>query len=497
MSSMQPASHDSLPLHLAERPKPRGLARLSVGTTAFNVVAAVLLMSISSFVILGSAYSPEDEDDETETETETVAAPVPLTDAIERASAARLASELAASTTTTPPETTTTEAPADDTAGAPIKAAGAPVRPVARRTEPTPPPTTAPPPVTCDRFATQPEAQFVFDQDPQAHAGLDGDGDGIACEHLPGRPQDPPPPPRLIIPTKDSLVRPTTRLYGVHTREAPFAMHEVEAFTQAVGKAPNNVMFFTNFSRGFPAGAVDNAWNAGMLPIVTFEPIVENSPNGQPLLRDITNGEWDAFFVEWATAAKANGKPIGLRFAQEMNGNWYSWSDGRFGNANGDFVKAWRHIHGIFQDVGADNVLWIWSINRIDNLPDKTIDRVYPGDKYVDWVGVSGYYRTEDTPPTFEATFGRTLAELKKVAPSKPVMLTEVGAGTSEANRLAWIESFFQGLLAHQEIIGFTWFNDFKSGGDWSVQFSQATTSAFSAGVSDPRYGTVAREAAG
>jgi hypothetical protein len=76
-------------------------------------------------------------------------------------------------------------------------------------------------------------------------------------------------------------------------------------------------------------------------------------------------------------------------------------------------------------------------------------------------------------------------------------MLTEVGAGTSEANRVEWIESFFAGLLAHQEIIGFTWFNDFKSGGDWRVQYSAATTDAFAAGVADPRYGSLVRVSGG
>jgi hypothetical protein len=38
----------------------------------------------------------------------------------------------------------------------------------------------------CDDFATQEEAQAVFDQDPSDPNGLDGnDNDGIACENLP------------------------------------------------------------------------------------------------------------------------------------------------------------------------------------------------------------------------------------------------------------------------------------------------------------------------
>lgn len=492
MSATRPPSHEPLPLHLAEHPKPKGLARISAGTAVFNTIALLLLISISSFVVLGSGYEPDGllgmDTDSGE------AAPTPHGEDPSVA-AARIASLTPASTTTTePPPTTTTAAPEEE----PTRRTSGPSRPAVRAVGSEPasaPTTTAPKPITCDRFATQPEAQAVFDTDPALHVGMDGDGDGIACEHLPGREAPPPPPPAFVIPTTDQLERPPTRLFGVHTREAPFAMHEVEAFTQTAGKSPNNILFFTNFSRGFPATAIDNAWNAGMLPIVTFEPVKENSSDGQPLMRDIANGEWDAYFTEWATAAKANGKPMGFRFAQEMNGNWYSWSDGRFGNASGDYVRAWRHVHDLFAEVGADNLIWIWSVNRIDNLPDKTLARVYPGAKYVDWVGMSGYYRDEGVEPSFSTTFGATLAEIEKVAPGKLIMLTEVGAGTSEANRVAWIESFFQGLLAHQEIIGFAWFNDIKSGGDWKVDFSAMTTSTFATGVADPRYGPIARRA--
>jgi hypothetical protein len=480
------ADPQDLPLHLASSAAPKGVGRLGAGTGVFNVIAVALLLGISSFVVLGSGAPSLPGDD-------VIASPTTIDQRSDVAAARESASTSRPSTTTTstttPPTTSTEPEVRIVYRDVPVQAPR--VNDVTAQS----PPTTAAPPTTCDRFATQPEAQAVFDTDRAAYVGMDGDGDGIACEHLPGLPAPPPPPPPFVIPSKADLIRPSTRLYGVHTQQAPFAMHEVDQFAAAAGKVPNTVLFFTNFSRGFPVDAVNNAWDAGILPMVTFEPIVENSTDGQPLLRDITNGEWDAYFTEWATAAQANGKPIAFRFAQEMNGNWYTWSDGRFGNANGDFVAAWRHIHDIFESVGADQVLWVWSVNRVNALPDPSLARVYPGDGYVDWVGVSGYYREASSAPTFDATFSATLAELRRVAPSKLVMLTEVGAGTTEANRVAWIQSFFAGLLDHQEIVGFNWFNDFKSGGDWQIQFSQATTDAFAAGVADSRYGALARRA--
>ncbi len=39
--------------------------------------------------------------------------------------------------------------------------------------------------LNCRDFSTQVEAQAYLDQDPSDPSGLDGDGDGIACETLP------------------------------------------------------------------------------------------------------------------------------------------------------------------------------------------------------------------------------------------------------------------------------------------------------------------------
>jgi len=47
----------------------------------------------------------------------------------------------------------------------------------------------------CSAFATQPEAQQVLEADPSDPNGLDRDGDGIACESLPGGGSVLPPPP--------------------------------------------------------------------------------------------------------------------------------------------------------------------------------------------------------------------------------------------------------------------------------------------------------------
>lgn len=455
----------------------RPIGRLAIGTGPFNAAAMVVLVAISTFVVMASGTVPGTE-------------PARVEAAPERTSPfGRPPGHLGFTDddTVTPESTTTTAPPTTTTLAVTTTTAPARLTTLHR----TAPPTTAAP-IRCTSFTSQPDAQRWFEATRAISAGLDGDGDGLACEDLPGRPAAAPPAVTPKAVAKTYLLRPDTRLYGVHTPQAPLAA-EVDAFALSAGKAPNMVMFFKNFGDPFPAQAIADSWAGGKLPMVSFEPIFKNSTNGQPKLADITKGVYDDILTSWATAAAAQGLTFVMRFAQEMNGNWYSWSDGRKGNAAGDFIPAWRHVRDIFDAAGADDIIWTWSVNRVDNLHDKTLARVYPGDDYVDWVGISGYHRstTPGVAPSFDATFARSLAEIKKVAPKKLVVLTEVGAGTGEADRVTWINDFFERLLEHPEIIGFSWFNDFKDGGDWRIGYSTRTEAAFAAGVANSRYGSL------
>ena len=55
----------------------------------------------------------------------------------------------------------------------------------------------------------------------------------------------------------------------------------------------------------------------------------------------------------WARQVAAYKGPVLLRFAQEMNGRWYPWSESTNGNHRGEFVRAWRHVHAIFDRAGS------------------------------------------------------------------------------------------------------------------------------------------------
>ena len=177
-----------------------------------------------------------------------------------------------------------------------------------------------------------------------------------------------------------------------------------------------------------------------------------------------------------------------------MNGNWFPWSEERNGNTRGQYVAAWRHVHDRFTAIGATNAIWIWSPNVITARSSVRLAPLYPGDDYVDWMGMVGYYRRvyvddrgQPKLPTFANTYGSTLDEVRAVA-VKPIVITELGATEVGGNKPAWINSMFQGLAQNPDIIGFVWFDHSVNGNDWRIESSRAATDAFAGDIADPRY---------
>jgi hypothetical protein len=384
-------------------------------------------------------------------------------------------------------------------------------------------PAATPPPIVkhCDDFTWQQDAQAAYVANLGDPWGLDGppgpaDDDGIACSLLPvdparppstpsgARPPDPPKPEGLPeTPTLQALLAPTDNFFGVSTPQAPYDWKDFQIFAAAAKKLPSMVEFFQGWDRDFPGEHVTETWRRGALPVLSWEPrptvqpIGPDSDNTQEpgyTLASIIDGSHDEYIDRFATAVRDLGLPVAIRFAHEMNGNWFPWSEERNGNTRGQYVHAWRHVHDRFTAIGATNAIWIWSPNVITARPSVRLAPLYPGDDYVDWMGMVGYYRRiyyddKGVPkaPTFANTYQSTLDELRAVA-VKPIVITELGATEVGGNKPAWIRSIFDGLAANADIIGFVWFNHSVNGTDWRIESSEAASETFATGVADDRY---------
>lgn len=316
-------------------------------------------------------------------------------------------------------------------------------------------------------------------------------------------------------PSRAALLDPAQRYFGMYTEQAPFSWATFDSAASSVGRSQNMVGYFGGWDEDFRANAVTRAWDRGMMPMLTWEsrPIAsQNDVVDEPeySLPRIIAGDFDAYLTKYAQDVVATGLPLAIRLDHEMNSIWYPWSEQTGagapinGNSPGDYVKMWQHVHDIFEAAGANQyVIWVWSPNIINNLPSalqgiETLQGLYPGDAYVDWVGVSGYQRPPykaDNDSTFSYTYDRTLDQLRAIT-DKKILLAEVGASETGGTKPAWVTSFFHGFDpgANDDVIGFAWFNlavsTYVSGelatNDWRVTSRANTLEAFRQGIADP-----------
>jgi cellulose synthase (UDP-forming) len=264
----------------------------------------------------------------------------------------------------------------------------------------------------------------------------------------------------------------------------------VNAFERAAHKHISVVMWYADWQHSMPSltqlGLIERR---GSIPEITWEPWDSTKGLGTPqpryALRNVINGKFDAYIRTWARALAAFGKPVRLRFAQEMNGSWYPWGAGTNGNKPGDFARAWQHVHDIFAAEKATNVQWVWSPV---SGPAK---QFFPGAKYVDRLGLTclngGTAAFTEGWRSFATICGQSIAHMHALAPQLPIDLAEVGSSQAGGNKAAWISGMFTYLAGHPEVKSLIWFNLDKQT-DWPVQSSRAAEQAFRIGVQSARY---------
>ncbi len=176
------------------------------------------------------------------------------------------------------------------------------------------------------------------------------------------------------------------------------------------------------------------------------------SPNSLTAAQ-VAEGKFDTQYKQFFSDIKKNNLRVVFRTMHEMNGGRYPRS-----SDPKNFKKAWMHVRELSRAEGltTSNILFDMSINARD-LPAKggkpsqtatfiqctqsakaklkcpTFEDYYPGDKYVDLMGVTFYNRGKGnsnrrrgTPDQIVNAGGRkTLDRLKKL--NKPIFVDEVG----------------------------------------------------------------------
>ncbi len=182
-------------------------------------------------------------------------------------------------------------------------------------------------------------------------------------------------------------------------------------YEELIGKKIAWAYFSNNWldSLIFPEKNVNEILEAGSIPYIRLMPrsiFEEGMPEPKWNLLDIINGKYDTMLKAWAEEAKHANSNLLVEFGTEVNGSWFSWNGIYYGGGTTDgygdpnypdgpeiFRDAYRHIIEICDSAGADNITWFFHFDVNPDIEEdwNSLQYYYPGDEYIDWIGVSVY----------------------------------------------------------------------------------------------------------
>jgi len=291
----------------------------------------------------------------------------------------------------------------------------------------------------------------------------------------------------------------TPLLWGYTLHGYPIGEEELAAVEREGGVPARIVVFFLQWpppgstgGEAFPRATLETLYNRGVEACLTWEPMYLQGGEERAIpWGKILGGEYDAYLRSFARGAKEFGRPFMIRLAHEMNISRYHWgtAGGEYGPASPEiYKKIWRHVVGVFRREGALNVRFAFCPNA-ESLPNphrdpgagwNTIAAYYPGDEWVDVLGMDGYNwgttRTKEKDGwdsswrSFPDIFQEAHGALRALNADKPLFVFETASVTRGGDRVRWLAEALE-TAKRWRLAGICWFqadkdNDWRLGAD-------------------------------
>ena len=197
------------------------------------------------------------------------------------------------------------------------------------------------------------------------------------------------------------------------------------------------------------------------IPMISWEPWSsdfsfshnqQDFRNNKHIFKHIINGDFDTYIKQTAFAIKSFNQPVYLRFAHEFDNPFYPWSSTGNNNAE-EFKKAWVYIWKLFKELDVTNVKWVWNPWK-----SEAIDSYYPGDPYVDFVGMTALNYWDQV--NFDQLYSPFKKALQAHKIKKPVILAEFGSLRENITQTSWITDAIEDISnKYPEIKHLVFFN--------------------------------------
>ncbi len=323
---------------------------------------------------------------------------------------------------------------------------------------------------------------------------------------------------KLKVPTGDKIYFGAFPDFG--GPEDKVTKQRILDFEKLAGRKIHWAYFSQNWFNGikYPKSAIHTINDMDVMPFVRLMPRSDEEQYKKEQvfsLTNIINGKFDKELRQWALEAKEDAIPLLVDFAVEMNGNWFPWSglyngkgitnlygDTKYPDGPERYRDAYRHIINIFREVGVNNVTWFFHVDIYSN-PDEWWNQpkyYYPGDDYIDWVGVSVYgpqNSKEDYWDTFSYILKERYTSILDISKKRPLALLEFGVSDDNpfGNKSEWLSDAFETILSKKYLnfkaISYWHENWEEENGAWAmirIDSSKEALNTFKKYSSDTRF---------
>ena len=197
-----------------------------------------------------------------------------------------------------------------------------------------------------------------------------------------------------------------------------------------------------------------NAAARGRTLELTLQPPIDPPADGTNFVLNVLRGQHDDFLNAYAAQVAQFGKPILLRLCNEMNGDWVSYNALNTCRDAEMYVLFYRYVYQIFERNGAlQNTIWVWNPNE-GSYPNFGWNHTlcyYPGDQYVDVVGLTGYntgtyyYNVGERWKSFHQIYDKLYADYCAWF-TQPMMITEFSCSSIGGDKLAWVREMLSDI---------------------------------------------------
>jgi hypothetical protein len=129
----------------------------------------------------------------------------------------------------------------------------------------------------------------------------------------------------------------------------------------------------------------------GSVPVIAVAII---SFNIDEYIQNFFKGSFDTIIRSYGARLKDYGQPVFVRPVYELNdgGTHGEYLKAKYPNPQAQAIAGYRRVVDKMKEGAGDdltNVAWMWHILPIPGVDDNYYESWYPGNRYVDWIGVS------------------------------------------------------------------------------------------------------------